>query len=164
MTDAPQPATLPDDVTQLQTIYGPPSQPGFGSAVFYEPQVQAEALEQVALKTYRYFVGDLWERWGEAAWMTPWKLVYQRQPDASHQVVQELAAISDANTALSASMLLESPENLQAAQAALSAVFDHATVTNLVVYAIGDGSAMSGLLLAGRRDNGDTTLLIFLLD
>jgi hypothetical protein len=50
------------------------------------------------------------------------------------------------------------------AQQALATVFNHPQVTNLSVYAIGDGSAMSGLLLAGSRTSGETTILVSLLD
>ncbi|MDG2617385.1 hypothetical protein P7L53_14160 [Thermoleptolyngbya sichuanensis XZ-Cy5] len=70
----PQPQA-PDCVANLHAIYGPPSQAGFGSAVFYEPLdsellERADALEQMALKHYRYFVSDLWRRCGESAWLT----------------------------------------------------------------------------------------------
>jgi hypothetical protein len=37
-------------------------------------------------------------------------------------------------------------------------------VQELVVYNTGDGSAMSGLLIAGQRGNGETTFLVFLYD
>jgi len=155
-------AQIRDYVAQLQAIYGLPSQAGFGSAVFYESVVQAEELEATALKTYRYFVGDLWERWGEAAWRTPWQVVYQRPSDAPRQIVAEMNEIADSHVAASASMLLTSPDDLKAAQTTLSETYDAATVTELVMYAIGDGSALSGLLVAGRRENGNVTLLIFL--
>ena len=37
-------------------------------------------------------------------------------------------------------------------------------VSELRVYNIGDGSAMSGLLIAGRRENGEATFLTVLMD
>jgi hypothetical protein len=38
-------------------------------------------------------------------------------------------------------------------------------VTELVVYNVGDGAAMSGLIIAGRRgETGKATFLVFLLD
>ncbi|MGJ3251963.1 MAG: hypothetical protein ACFE0J_12650 [Elainellaceae cyanobacterium] len=154
---------LPGYVVDLQAIYGAPSQAGFGSAVFYESVDQPEPLDQVALKTYRYFVGDRWERWGEAAWMAPWKVVYRRLPDTSRQIVAEMQAISVSDAALSLSMIL-TVDNAEAAHRALSDAYDDATVTNLAIYTIGDGAAMSGVLVVGRRKSGETTLLIFLLD
>ncbi len=44
-------------------------------------------------------------------------------------------------------------------------LFDDPAVIELVVYNIGDGGAMSGILLAGRRQgSGAATFLLFLLD
>ncbi|BAU41490.1 hypothetical protein [Leptolyngbya sp. O-77] len=154
----------PDYVANLQAIYGPPSQAGFGSAVFYEPLNNASALEQTALKYYRYFVGDLWERWGEAAWMMPWKQVYRRQPGDAHQIIAEMQAIAPSDAAQSLSLVLTSGDDFEATHRALSAAYDDATVTELVIYTLGDGAAMSGVLVAGYRETGDATFLTLLLD
>ena len=54
----------PGYLERLEAAYGPPSQAGFGSAVFNRRLEAAVELEQVALATYRYFVGDLWEAYG----------------------------------------------------------------------------------------------------
>ena len=162
----PQPgAAKPDYVAALEAAYGAPSQAGFGSAVFYEPSTAADDLEQAALARYRYFVGDLWERYGEEAWMGPWQAVYERPDGANHDVVTELRHISDSGARLSASMILEGVEDAENAQAALSAAFDDPAVTELVVYRLGDGGAMSGILVAGHRnETGETSFLVFLLD
>lgn len=159
----PQPQA-PDYVADLQAIYGPPSQAGFGSAVFYEPLDKSDALEQTALKYYRYFVGDLWERWGEAAWMTPWKQVYRRQPGDARQIIAEMQAIAHADAAQSLSLVLTSGDDFEATHRALSAAYDDATVTDLAIYTLGDGAAMSGVLVAGYREPGDATFLVLLLD
>jgi hypothetical protein len=37
-------------------------------------------------------------------------------------------------------------------------------VTELRVFSLGDGAAMAGILVAGRRDNSEATFLVFLLD
>jgi hypothetical protein len=74
-------------VTDLEAAYGAASQAGFGSAVFYEPMADDADLAQRALDKYKYFVGDLWERYGEEAWMGPWREVYVRLPDATHDIV-----------------------------------------------------------------------------
>ncbi len=154
----------PEYVAQLEAVYGAPSQAGFGSAVFYAPVEQADDLDAIALKYYRYFVGDLWERFGEAAWMGPWKSVYTRQAGSKPDIVTELRAIADPNARLSAPMILDNISDPEQAQKALSAAYDDATVETLAVYTLGDGEAMSGLLLAGRRKTGETTFLVFLLD
>ena len=152
-------------VTALEAAYGAPSQAAFGSAVFHEQSKAADDLAQAALAKYKYFIGDQWERFGEAAWMGPWKEVYSRQPGAKHDIVAELRGLADRGARLSASVILDDVENAEAARAALSAAFDDSAVTELVVYNVGDGGAMSGLQVAGRRaETGEATCLVFLLD
>ena len=47
----------------------------------------------------------------------------------------------------------------------LAAAFGDPTVTELQVYTLGDGQAMSSLLMAGRRGaSGEAAFLVFLLD
>jgi len=58
---------MPADVTDLEAAYGPPSQAGFGSAVFYEPDAAIGDLPAWSLEKYKVFTGDLWERYGEEA-------------------------------------------------------------------------------------------------
>ena len=159
----------PSYVTALETIFGPPSQAGFGSAVFYEPLAANAALAETALARYKFFVGPLWERFGEAAWLTPWQAVYTRQPGAQRDLAAELQALPDRALALTAAMLLENAEDEAAARVALSAAYDDPAVTELVIYRIGDGAAMSGVLIAGRRSPagstaGDAVFLLLLLD
>ncbi|MCB0201860.1 MAG: hypothetical protein KDI03_17475, partial [Anaerolineae bacterium] len=60
-------------------------------------------------------------------------------------------------------MILDNVDNAEAARAALAAVYDDPAVTELRVYTLGDGEAMSGLLVAGRRGS-EATFLVFLLD
>jgi hypothetical protein len=154
----------PPHVADLEAVYGAPSQAGFGSAVFYEQMEAAGSLEKKALEKYKYFVGDLWEQYGEDAWMGPWRKVYARKAVSSRDIVAELQGISDPDARLSVPMILDVVENAEAARKALSAAYDDAAVSELAVYTLGDSGAMSGLLVAGRRDTGEATLLVFLLD
>ncbi len=161
----PAKAAAPAYVTDLEAAYGAPSQAGFGSAVFYEQIDAAGDLEQMALDKYQYFVGDLWARYGEAAWMGPWHEVYARPPGAEPDIVAELRGIEDADAANSAPMILDVVEDAARARAALAAAFDDPAVTELRVFNLGDGGAMSGILVAGRRGaTGEATFLLFLLD
>lgn len=153
----------PDSIAALQAVYGSPNQAGFGSAVFCDRVEPAADLEQVALKHYRYFLGDLWERFGAAAWMTPWQEVYRRNADRKPDIVAELRSLTG-DTASSVSMLLDTIENPDAAQKALSVVYDDATVSDLRIYTIGDGAAMSGILIAGQHTTSEATFLVFLMD
>ena len=156
--------TQPDYVTALQAAYGAPSQAAFGSAVFYE-QAIADDLEQAALAKYRYFVGGLWEQYGEVAWLDQWKKVFARQPDAKADIVAELRGIANHTTQLSVPMILDAVQDMEQARAALSTAFDDPVVTEVLVFNTGDSGAMSGLLIAGRRGaTGEATFLVFLLD
>ena len=155
----------PDYVTRLEAVYGGPSQSGFGSAVFHATLPGGDDLTQGALAQYRTFVGPLWERYGEAAWMGPWRAVYARAPGAKPDIEAELRGIADREAHLSVPMILDDLEGADAARAALSAAFDAPAVTELRVFNLGDGAAMTGLLVAGRRGaDGATTCLVFLMD
>ena len=159
------PAAKPTYVAALEAAYGPPSQAGFGSAVFYEQGQDLGDLEQTAQAKYRYFVGDLWDRYGADAWLGSWQQVYIRSPEANRAIVAELRAIVDRSAAQSVELLLDEVAEPQDAQQALSSAFDDPAVDELAVFKIGDGAALSGILLAARRAaTGETVILIFLLD
>ena len=62
-------------------------------------------------------------------------------------------------------MILENIDGAEQARAALAAAYDDPAVTELRVFNLGDGEAMSGLLVAGRRGaTGEATFLVFLMD
>jgi len=156
--------TRTDANLHLQAIYGSPSQAGFGSAVFCERVARAEDLGAAALKQYRHFVGAHWERFGEEAWMSGWQQIYVRQADDRRGILTELRGLTDREARSSVELLLDNIDDAAAGQKALSAVYDDPTVETLQVYTLGDGAAMSGLLIAGRDRGGDATFLVFLLD
>ena len=117
MTQPKQPQSgeaRPRYVTALEAAYGAASQAGFGSAEFFERLMAADELEQAALAKYRFFVGDLWERFGEDAWMGPWKAVYTRQAGAKRDIVAELRGITDRDAGASVPMILENFEDADA--------------------------------------------------
>jgi hypothetical protein len=156
---------VPDYVAGLEAAYGGPSQAGFGSAVFHESLPDGKDLPQAALSVYRTFVGALLVRSGEQAWMAPWREVYVRQPGTKPDVIAELRGIADRDAQLSVPMILDNIEGAEAARAALSNAFDDPSVTELRVFNLGDGEAMSGLLVASRRGaSGEATFLVFLMD
>ncbi len=164
--EEPQAATTgkPEYVADLEAAYGAPSQSGFGSAVFYESLAATDDLAQKALEKYQYFVGDLWERYGEDAWLGPWKEVYVRQAGSTPDIVAELKGNTDPDARLSVPMVLDVVENAEVARQALSAAYDDPAVTELRVFNLGDRGAMSGLLVAARRGSGEATFLVFLMD
>ena len=154
----------PESIEKLTAVYGGPSQSAFGSAVFHE-KLQDGDLVQAALAKYREFVGKLWDQYGEKAWTEPWKQVHVRDPGKPADIVSELRQITDRDALLSVSMLLDTIENEDTAKATLSGVYDAPAVNELRVFAIGDGEAMSGILIAALcSDSGEATFLVFLMD
>ncbi|MCA9874146.1 MAG: hypothetical protein KC441_10840 [Anaerolineales bacterium] len=133
--------------------------------MFYSQLLAADDLEQKAIEIYRFFVGGLWERYGEDAWMGPWHEVYARPYGTAPDIVAELRGIKDPDAAVSVPMILDNLDNADQACAALAVVYDAFTLTDLRVYALGDGGAMSGLLVAGCHDSTrEAIFLVFLLD
>jgi hypothetical protein len=61
-------------------------------------------------------------------------------------------------------MLMNATEDPASGQAALLAAFNDPAVQDLLVFGLGDGGAMSGVLVAARRVNGEATFLVFLMD
>ena len=158
------PSPLPSNYTDLVNLYGQPSQAGFGSAVFDEIIEPGTDLEPIALRYYQHFVGKLWEQFGADAWMSTWKQVYARTGGVTPDIVAELRAIADPAAAhFVPVLLLADTDDRAKAEQALAAVFDNSQVSDLRVYAIGDGAALSGLLVAGYRPN-EITILISLID
>ena len=158
-------AGKPAYVTALEAAYGAPSQKGFGSAVFLEQMAAGDDLTKAALARYKAFTGELWERYGEDAWMGPWKEVLSRPAGAKPDIVAELRGIADPAAQNSVPMILENIDGADKARAALTAAYDDPAVTELRVFNLGDGEAMSGLLVAGyRKAAAEATFLVFLLD
>jgi hypothetical protein len=156
---------LPAGVAALVAAYRPPSDAAFGSAVFHEQLGDDGALGEAAQRAYRRFVGALWDRFGAEAWMGPWKQVYRRPDPAARDVVAELRAVDDPDARQSVPLVLELSVDAERARAALSTVYDDPAMTEMAVYAIGDGAAMSGLVVAGRNTaSGTSTCLTCLMD
>ena len=76
----------------------------------------------------------------------------------------ELRGIAHRDAVQSVPMILDNIANAEQARSALSAAFDDPAVKELAVYTLGDGEAMSGILVAGRNTDGAATFLVFLLD
>jgi hypothetical protein len=157
-------AARPAAVDALEAAFGPPSQAGFGSAVFYDTLAPDVDLEQAARARYQFFAGDLWVRYGADAWLGPWQRVYTRPPAVPGAIVAELRTLADRDAARSASVLLEGVDAPERAQAVLAAAFDDPAVTELAIFTLGDGGAMAGLLVAGQRQDRGAVFLVFLLD
>lgn len=149
----------PSFVTDLEQFYGGPSKSAYGSAVFFEPGIEAEHLENDSLAKYQYFCGDTWTRFGEENWLTNWSQVFARTDNSQRDIVTELSSLDDRDARRLASMLLDNV----GAHGALRTALDDSQVSEMRVFKMGDGGAMSGLLIAALRPEG-AVYLVFLLD
>lgn len=97
--------------------------------------------------------------------MGPWKEVHSRPSGTTPDIVAELRAITDPDARVSVPMILDNLDGAEQARAALEAVYDDSAITELRVFTLGDGAAMTGILVAGRAAaTGRATFLVFLLD
>ena len=163
--DSPTSAAKPEYVHALEAAFGAPSQAAFGSAVFFVPDQAADELEQTALHTYQYFVGNAWARFGEATWMGPWQAVYHRPADAKGDIITELRGIMDRKAKLAVTTFLDANSEGEKALTALKEAVDAPAVSELAVYNIGDSAEMSGILISAYRAvTGEAVYVMFLLD
>ena len=163
--DAHRALLKPEFVARLEEVYGSPNQNAFGSAVFFDPAANPPSdsiLDETALARYRFFCGKTWEQFGEENWLNTWKTVYVRRWNAQADIVSELTMIKDSDARQSASMLLDT-NSLPNCHEVLAQAFDIEAISDLKVFKIGDGQAMSGVLIAGQYPDGVLSL-VFLMD
>lgn len=163
---------IPQYARDLMDFYSPPRQDAWGVTIFYE-RIQPEAdLEEVALRQYKYFVGESCEESSPRLirWLREWKLIYQRTPDLEPNIRLELdAATSVAGLDYDdriANMLDYDYDEVGPYRepAVLAAGFNSPEVKDFQIYTLGDGEVMEGLLTIARRRNGETLTLAFLDD
>lgn len=151
-------------IAALETVFGKSSEAGFGSAVFHEVIDSEESLERTAQGHYREFLGPKWNAETEQAWMSPWKMVYQRQGRSQGGIVSELASVSDSEAKRSVPLLTEFISDPDAAVKALDSVFDHEQVKRISIFTIGDGAAMAGIMITAIYDGLYCCSVIALMD
>ncbi|MEZ5766730.1 MAG: hypothetical protein R3D80_03035 [Paracoccaceae bacterium] len=108
---------------------------------------------------------SLWDRLGADAWLAPWSLAAARAQGSAQSVVDLLDTLEDLATRSAADMLVNANPDPEAAPDALREAFDHDGISELKVFTIGDGEAMSGLLIAAQdRETSEAIVLVFLMD
>lgn len=156
---------MADPVQDLAAVFGGESDDGFGSAVFRSVAMPDEDLETVAKSVYRTFVGEAWTRAGERVWLDAWAMVAARRSGMSPGVLQLLQSIEDPQTRSAVDVLVEGGSDPAAARPALTGAFDRPGVADLAVFSIGDGDAMSGLMIVAREiEEPEVVSLVFLMD
>ena len=151
-------------VEALEQVYGKRSSTGFGSSVFYEIAKQDLSLTSVALEVYKLFMGEKWNHETESAWLSGWKIVYERNPGTVPDILTELNTIKDTDAKRSVPLLTEFIENAEQGKAALAAAFNHPGITHVAVFKIGDNAEMSGLILSGSYADHAACSVICLMD
>lgn len=156
---------MADPVQDLVAVFGGESDDAFGSAVFRTTVVADEDLETVAKGIYRTFVGEAWTRAGDRGWLGSWAKVATRSSGTSPGTLELLRSIADPQIRSAADVLVDGGTDPAAARAALTGAFDRPAVSDLAVFSIGDGEAMSGLIISAREDlAGNVVSLAFLMD
>jgi hypothetical protein len=78
--------------------------------------------------------------------------------------LRELNNIKDADAKRSVPLLTELVENAEQGKLALAAAFNHPDISQVQVYSVGDGEAMSGILLCGLFSDHSVCSVICLMD
>jgi hypothetical protein len=134
-------------------------------------------LETLAKQRYQEFCGEIWNRFGPENWLGPWCELYHRSNNApllERNILEELGSLKDDHCIdLVVSMLLDNIDDAEAGHAALTQVFDDASIHQLSIYRLGDGEAFSGLMIAattlpvttvGEETTVQAIFLTFLMD
>lgn len=153
-------------VAELEDVFGSASDAGFGSAVFVSPGggTDAPSLEAESQHIYQSFCGPKWTSHGVENWLSTWKLLHQRPVGGGGDIVAEIEAIRDPESGSAAQMLLDAGPEPDRAAATLRAAFNDGEVSQLQIFKIGDGGAMSGAIIAAEWPARVRVFLIILLD
>jgi hypothetical protein len=151
-------------IEALEKIYGKATDTGFGSAVFHGAAAIGISADSIALVHYKSFMGKQWDAQSEGKWMGSWKTVYERPPGIKADILAELATITDPCAKTSIPLLTELVEDAANGTKALAAAFNHPDVTSAVLHTIGDGEAMSGLILTALYNRAYACSVIALMD
>jgi hypothetical protein len=151
-------------MTSLEAVYGTANDKGFGSTVYHEASLPGESISELARRHYTKFLGKQWNSSTEKRWMSVWKKVYERPGGAKKDILAELASVSDQNAQAAIPLLTELIENADAGKKALAAAFNHPDLSTLAIHTIGDGEAMSGVMVSGLYGQIYSCSVIALMD
>ena len=153
-------------IENLEQVFGSASEAGFGSAVFVRQSSETEprSLETDGRDVYRIFCGDNWDGFGVDNWLANWKLLHERLPGREGDIIAEIQAIRDPEAGSAAQMLLESGPDPEHAENVLRSAFNAGNISQLQIFKIGDGGAMSGAIIAAETNANRRVFLIILLD
>jgi hypothetical protein len=161
-SDRPPPATPADAGTpdenawaRLQALLGPCEPVGMGDALCREPLPADRPLEAWARAKYLVLANKNWEVFEPEAWLANFHEVTRRPSGMDGKIIDELLARKGDHFELVVENFLTNRDDAAELRTALTAVFDGPHMAEVVVYAIGDGAALNGLLIVGRHRTGD---------
>jgi len=140
---------------RLQALLGPCGPVGMGDSLCREPLPAAASLDEWARAKYLVLANKNWEVFDPEAWLAPFREVHRRPKDSPGEIVEELLALHGDNIELVIENFLTNREDASELKGALAAVFDGRSMAEMVIYAIGDGEALKGVLIVGRHRTGD---------
>lgn len=151
------------NVEPLVAVYGPAAASGLGSAVFTAQGIAADTLEPATLSRYQEFVGGSWDARAEA-WRSGFGEIYRRAGGDARGICAELHALQPPALRGVVQAMVDDMDDPGVARAALATVFDDGAVSDLRLYALGDGEAMAGVAVAALDASGAAVFLVMLLD
>ncbi|MFN7772653.1 MAG: hypothetical protein ACK5R1_07805 [Planctomycetota bacterium] len=96
--------------------------------------------------------------------MSSWQELYHRSLGATAEIVGEFRSIKVQPFRFCAAIFSGENEDNDAVNQLLSTTFDSEGVKELRIFSLGDGEAMSGLLIAAEIANLGRLFLTFLMD
>jgi hypothetical protein len=141
--------------SRLQARLGPCGPVGMGDALCREPLPADRPLEEWARAKYLVLANKNWEMFDPQAWLAQFREVHRRPAESHGPLVEELLALQGDNIELVLENFLTTRDDAAELKKALAGVFDGPTMAEVVVYAIGDGEALHGVLIVGRHRTGD---------
>lgn len=153
-------------ITALENAFGKASNTGFGSTTLYSFPATALAPELQSLDHYKRFLGAKWLDTPDQTnrWLKPWKQVYVRPVGSPADIINELKQLQDADIKPSIGLLIEFPEQVEQAKIALTNAFNDQNIHHLAIYNLGDGEAMSGIMVTGLYSSGLLLSVLAIMD
>lgn len=148
----------PEYVTALEQYYGGPRYTG----VFFQVLSPGTDLETFARQAFRHFLGSRLEEEGrEEQLFSEWEEMWRRQFPSKTSIIEDLR---EYGPDLQVEQLLDNRDDAEAAQTAIIRAFDHPSTIDLRVYYLGDADILSGVLIAGLRENLEATVVLLFMD
>ncbi len=144
-----------DAWARLQLLWGPCEPVGMGDALCRERLDAGVSLDEWARAKYLVLANKNLEVFEPEKWLAQFREVHRRPAGSEGAIVQDLLGLQGNNFELVVENVLTNREDAAELKPALSAVFDGPRMAEVVVYSIGDGEALNGLLIVGRHRTGD---------